>query len=435
MTDTAVARAAFEPDLAPRHEEPEFLSALRHRAAASFKDAGLPTPRQEAWRFTNLKELAATPWTVAPKTTAAPDVRPWLLADTDTLVFVNGWLQADLSDTRGLPGEVVATSLAEALERWPRRVEANLGQAVPEGQPFAELNTASFADGAYVEIPPGAVLERPLHLLFVSVAGTEPSLSWPRALIVAGRGSQARVVESHVGLPGRYLACPVTELLLEDGAVLTHHRLQAESGEGAHVAVQATRQERDTTLSSALLSIGAELARTDVHAVLAGSGSTCSLDGLYLAEGRQHVDHQVRVEHLAPHASSHQLFKGIMDGRSRAVFNGRIVVAQDAQKTDATQANRNLLLSRDALAHSNPQLEIFADDVRCTHGSTVGRLDEEAVFYLRSRGLPKAAAESLLTWAFASEVVDRIGVEPLRARMEETLARRLPQGALVKDAT
>ncbi|HEX2163103.1 MAG TPA: Fe-S cluster assembly protein SufD, partial [Thermoanaerobaculia bacterium] len=376
-----------------------------------------------------------------PGEATAEALAPHLFDAAARLVIVDGLLVPELSDTAGLPAGVVVQGLARALAERPEAVARHLGRhARAEDNPFTLLNTAFFADGAYVELPAGAVVEAPIQLLFVSTAaaeGEEPLASRPRTLIVAGEASQAKVVETYVSAGGRdavYLVSPVTELVAGPGAVVDHVKLQKDARRAFHLAAFQVRQERSATVTSHALSIGAAIARTDVGAVLAGEGGDCTLNGLYVVDGEQLVDTHMRVDHAAAHCSSHELYKGILDGKSRAVFNGLIHVHPGAQKTDAKQTNRNLLLSSGALAASNPQLEIFADDVRCTHGSTVGQLDEDAVFYLRSRGIGAEAASSLLTYAFASDVVQRIAIEPVRRDLEEFLFARLPLGEVVRQA-
>jgi len=310
-----------------------------------------------------------------------------------------------------------------------------LGKGVDlQEHPFAALNTANFVDGAFIHLERGTVVDRPIHLLFVTAGGDAPVWCAPRTLISADPTAEATIVEHYVSTGGETLTVPVTELQLAPGAVVKHCRLQEESREARHIALQTARLGRDSRLESVALSVGGALSRTDISAELGAPGAHASLDGLYLVEDSQHTDTQLRVRHAAPHCTSHELYKGILDGKSRAVFLGRIMVDEGAQKTDAIQSNRNLLLSQGALVNSNPQLEILADDVRCTHGSTVGRLDEEAVFYLRSRGIDRATAESLLTYAFAVEVADLIPVGEVRERIERHLVARLPQGELAKEA-
>jgi Fe-S cluster assembly protein SufD len=425
--------------LLSRGGEPASLSALRRRAMERFEALGFPTPRLEEWRSTNVAPIAnaALPAATDLATTAsvtAERIAPFTYKGTSCLVFVDGFFAPELSRLSELPGGAVACGLRQALENRPEAVLAHLGRhAGFEQHAFAALNTALHQDGAFLHIPRGVVVEEPIHLLFVSA--TPEVASYPRLLLVAEENSQATVVESYVSLhAGRYFTGPVSEVILGPNAVVDHIKIQRESLEAFHMAVQQTVQDRTSTLRSHSISIGGALVRNDVWGLLDGEGISCTLNGLYFVDGKQHVDNHMRVDHAKPNCYSHELYKGILDGAGRAVFNGLIYVHPDAQKTDAVQSNRNLLLSKNALASSNPQLEIFADDVRCTHGSTIGQLDEEAIFYLRSRGIGEAAAKSLLTYAFASDIVERIHVESVRRDMEEFLFARLPRGEVVRQA-
>jgi Fe-S cluster assembly protein SufD len=425
----------IETARAGRGGEPAFLAQLRDRAAQHFSQLGIPTPRREEWRFTNLREIAQTPYVIAGANDTTPQIEPWAIPDSCRLVLVDGQFVPELSTVDTLPPGVVLTSLADALQRSPELVEPHLGRLVDHSDhAFAALNTALFRDGAFLWLPAGAVVEQPIQLLFVSSVNQEPTANLPRNLIVAGASSQTTVVESYGSSRGKSLSCPVTEIVLGPNASLDHHVLHEEGDGRSHVAVRQASLDRDSSLVSTSIDVGGALVRSDVGARLDGEGGHVSLNGLYLTDGRRHVENQIRVHHAKPHCTSQQLYKGILDGKSRAVFNGRIVVDPGAQKTNAEQSNRNLLLSDGALVHSNPQLEILADDVRCTHGSTVGRLDEDALFYLRSRGIDRAAAESLLTYAFAAEVVGRIQLEGVRHRLEEYLFARLPRGELIREA-
>jgi Fe-S cluster assembly protein SufD len=323
-------------------------------------------------------------------------------------------------------------SLADALAREPGRIEPYLGRLLggDETSPtFADLNAAFLEDGAFVFVPPGLAVEKPIHLVFLSsrAAGPAPSLSHPRNLIVAGRGSQARIVESYGGVPGAtYLTNTVTEVALEDGAILDHYKVQRESEAAFHVALMDVRQGRASRFTSRSFSLGGGLVRNDVRQLFAAEGGECVLDGLFVAGGQQHTDTHTVIDHAHPHCTSRELYKGVLDGRARGVFVGRILVREGASKTDAHQTNKNLLLSREALVDSVPQLEILASDVKCKHGSTTGQLDPAALFYLRSRGITEAAARSLLVCAFAGEVVARVAVPSLRAGLERHLQERLP---------
>jgi Fe-S cluster assembly protein SufD len=427
--------------------EPAAIGELRRAAIERFGVLGFPTVRQEEWRFTNLAALARTRFrrtTAAEGGAMAPDAAPWIFDAAARLVFVDGRWSRELSTLPALPGAgglpagTVVESLAEALVRHPQPVEQWLGRHTSfANQPFVALNTGFLHDGAVVVVPRGAVVEGPIHLLYLSTAGGPGAgaapVSYPRNLVVAGEGSQLTLVETYVG-EGAYFSCGVTELIAGPASVIDHYKVQRESRDAYHLATLQIYAERGSNVSSHSISLGGGLVRNDVNAYLGGEGIECILNGLYLADGRQLVDNHMRVEHAKAHCASHELYKGILDGKARSVFNGLIHVHPGAQKTDAKQSNRNLLLSADAIANSNPQLEIFADDVRCTHGSTVGQLDDDAVFYLRSRGIGEAAARSLLTYAFASDIVERIKVERVRRDLEEYLFARLPQGEVVRQA-
>lgn len=464
----AAAAPTSEPDAARRavredferfvqgRSEPAEVAALRRRAVERFAEIGYPTLSWEEWRRTDVRPVLAAGLArpVGPGEVSEEDLATFDFPAAARLVVVDGFLVPALSHTRGLPDGVVVSGLAAALAERPEAVARHLGRhARAVDNPFTLLNTAFFEDGAYVELPPSAVVEEPIHLLYVSTAGVAtaagdaPLAARPRTLIVAGEASQARVVESFVALGGGadgagtdgegggvYLASPVTEVVAAPGAVLDHYKVQKDSRRAFHLAAFQVYQERAANVSSHSISIGGAITRNDLGAVLAGEGGECTLNGLYLGTGDQVVDNHMRVDHDAPHCSSHELYKGVLDGKARAIFSGLIHVHPGAQKTDAKQTNRNLLLSESALAASNPQLEIFADDVRCTHGSTVGQLDEDAIFYLRSRGIGAEAAKSLLTYAFASDIVQRIAVEPVRHDLEEILFARLPRGEVVRQA-
>jgi Fe-S cluster assembly protein SufD len=432
-------RAAFERF----RTQPEFGAAvwLRERRARSleaFLRRGFPTTSDEAWRTTSVAPIARASFRRADDALLArvPAALVERLGFAGAfrgreIVFVNGRLAPALSSLEALAG-VRVRSLRDALQAEPERLEARLGALVPalDAHPFAALNTALFEDGALIEIEAGSVAVEPIHLLHVSLPGEgdEPTLAHPRTLVLAGRDSRTRLVSTYGGQPGeRAMTNAVVEVALADGARVDHTRLQRESESAFHVALVAVRQGRDARYVEHAINVGAALARTDVDVVLAGEGAECVLDGLFLGGGAQHMDTHTRIDHAVPHGTSRELYKGVLDGRARGVFHGLIVVREGAQKSDAWQANRNLLLSPEALVNSTPQLEIRADDVKCKHGSTTGQLDPQALFYLRSRGIGEEAARALLTYAFASEIVQRIEVEPVRGRLTQYLYERLPR--------
>ena len=419
--------------------EPAWLPALRGAAMARFTAMGLPSVRDEDWRQTPIGPIARTAFR-RPAEDAA--VRPEAIApltfghafDGHTIVFVDGRYAPSLSSLGAQDG-VRIESLARVLDREPALVEPRLGKVLKGGNAFAALNTAFLEDGAVILVPAGVALAEPMHVVHHSTASAGPSISHPRLLVIAARNSQSTVVESYGGPDGQaYLTNAVTEIALEDGASVDHYKVQREGLGAFHIATLAVTQGRDARFSSHAIALGGAIARQDVDQAFAGQGGECALGGLFLVSGTQLTDIHTRVDHAVPHCTSRQLYKGIVDGRARGVFVGRVYVAKDAQKTDANQTNKNLLLSRHALVHSVPQLEILADDVKCKHGSTTGQLDPAALFYLRSRGIGEDAARSLLVYAFASDVVARIKVEALRTGLGRYLRARLPSAADIAEA-
>jgi len=418
---------------------PERLRQLRRQAIDRFATLGFPTIKMEEWRFTNVAPIARTEFNMAPERAGIMlgDLAPYRYADSIQLTVVNGRLVPEFSDLRCLPEGVIVCSMAESLASHADKVDEYLGKyARFDSHAFVALNTAFFRDGVFVYVPKGVFVERPINLVNIArPSGDQPVALFPRNLFVASESSQVTLVEQFATVgEGPYLTSPVTEVVVEDNAVVDHYKLQRESADAFHMATFQIHLGRDGNFSSHSISWGGGLVRNDVNAVLDGEGSEATLNGLYMVEGNQLVDNHMRVDHAAAHCDSHELYKGILEGKSRAVFNGRIYVHPGAQKTDAKQTNRNLLVSPDAMCNSNPQLEIFADDVKCTHGSTVGQLDDLGVFYLRSRGIGEEAARSLLTYAFAADIVERIKVQPVRQDLEEFLFRRLPKGDIVRQA-
>ncbi len=296
-----------------------------------------------------------------------------------------------------------------------------------EIHPFASLNTALLDEGVFIMIPDGVVIEKPIALLFVSSGGGEDRvIASPRIVIVAGESSQVRIVETFVNSgSSRVLSNPYTQIVSRPNSSVDHYRVQQESREAFHFGLIRAHQERDSHLRSHVITTGAALSRTDLSVVLDGPGADCVANGLYVLNDDQHADHQTLIDHAKPHCTSSELYKGILDDRSRGIFEGKVIVRPDAQKTNASQKNNNLILSHQAIANTTPQLEIYADDVKCAHGSTIGRLDEEAMFYLRSRGVGKEDAIEILTWGFASEVTHGIKVGPVLKRLEGTILSRL----------
>ncbi len=406
-----------------------WLHPVRSAAIDRFAELGFPTLDDEEWRFTNVSPLTRVPFQAATRfdldATVARKLNDRLIGAGSgcRLVFVNGRYAAALSTPGRLPEGVVAGSLAAALERTPEPLKAHLTRyASFQENAFVALNTAFLQDGAFVSIPKGKIVEEPIHLVFVATPEAEPAVAHPRSLILAGVNSQATVVESYIGLEeGVYFTNAVTEIIAAENAILDHYKVQQESRPAFHISTTQIQQDRGSNFRSHAITLGGGLVRNDVNAFLGAPGGECTLNGLYLASGRQHVDNHTRIDHAQPHCTSHELYKGILDGQAHGVFNGKIYVHQDAQKTDAKQTNKTLLLSEDAVINTKPQLEIFADDVKCTHGATIGQLAGEAIFYLRSRGIGREQDRSLLTFAFANDIIGRIKVAPIRARLEEML--------------
>jgi Fe-S cluster assembly protein SufD len=419
--------ARFEKDTAQNGQS--WLHRLRKAAMQHFTELGFPNPRNEDWKFTSAAPIAKIPFRPATSTEktglTAPELERavYTIDDAFQLVFVNGHYEPALSKQRSLPDGVLVMSLAAALRNHRELLEAHLGHyAAYQDHAFTALNTAFIQDGAFVYLPAEKLVEAPIHLVFVTTAAGEGAVSHPRNLIVAGTHSQATIVETYTGLEEElYFTNAVTEILAGESAVIDHYKIQRESREAFHVATLQARQHKGSTFSSSYCGFGGALVRNEVRAALDGEGCECTVNGLYMANGRQHMDNHTVIDHAKARCASHELYKGILDGKAHGVFNGKIFVHQDAQKTDAKQTNKTLLLSDDAVINTKPQLEIYADDVKCTHGATVGQLEEDAIFYLRSRGIDRDAARRLLTFAFANDIIGRVKVEPIRARLEETL--------------
>jgi Fe-S cluster assembly protein SufD len=385
---------------------PGWLRSLRERAIARFDEVGFPSTRLEQWRFTNVQPIADTPFTLSA-------VR---------------WDAARVPNGEG----ATVTTLDEAMRRWPDLVQAHLARHAPvDANPFTALATAFLADGIFVHVPAGAVIDEPIQLTCRIPSGDARPMTHPRLLIVLERNARAKLIEVYESEAGVSLTNAVTEVVLADGAHLELCREQRHGPQSYHTATTQSHQGRDSRFVFTAIALGAALARHDINAVLDGTGAFLILNGLSVLRERQHVDHHTTIEHGQPHCESHEYFNGIYDGESHGVFNGRIIVRHGAQRTDSKQTNNNLLLSETARADSQPQLEIYADDVKCTHGSTVGPLDPTALFYLRSRGLDAAAARGLLTYGFGAEILDRITIPGVRERLDRVIRDRLGVPELV----
>jgi Fe-S cluster assembly protein SufD len=423
---------------APRLPDPAWLAEARRAAIGRFEALGLPTTRHEDWRFTSLVGLAQLELGRgnAHGASGAADLLARAQAfDGPHLVFVNGRLRRDLSSHAGLPAGAILVPLAEALQGMPDALQPHLGRlARPDDHAFVAANAALFEDGVFLRLGANVRLEAPLAILHLSDVDA-PAAAHPRVLVVAGEGSRASIEELFVGGAGvPYLTNAVTELVLGEGAELEHVRLQVEAAPAFHVSSVHAEQAARSSLRAHAFSVGGRLCRAELRSRLAGEGARVAANGLFMGAGDQVVDNFSWVEHAVPRCTTTENYKGILDGKSRGVFSGRIRVLPGAQKTVAHQMNSNLLLSDDAVVDTKPQLEIFADDVKCGHGGTVGQLDDSALFYLRSRGLPEAEARSLLIWAFASEMVGLVGAPAPRSRAKSLVAARLPAGARLLEA-
>ncbi len=429
-------RARFDALAARRGaSDPIWLAPIRARAIQRFAEIGFPTTRHEEWRFTNIAPIASTAFaepsitTVDRSVLARIDVRG--LACT-RLVFVNGHFSEALSSVGALGAGVRATNLASVLAVDPGLVDPYLTRCASDDEAFVALNTAFTHDGAVVHVPAKTVVPDPIHILYLSTTSGAPTVSHPRTTIVVGDRSQVRIIESYGGPDGEvYLTNAVTEVVGGAHSRIEHYRVQRESLKAYHVGNTQVRLDRSAVYNQQSFVFGGAISRNDIGAWLGAEGIHCTLNGLYLANGTRLVDTHTAIDHAMPHCESHEVYKGMLDDASRGVFNGKIFVRLDAQKTDAKQTNKVLLLSDDATINTKPQLEIFADDVKCTHGATVGQLDETQLFYLRARGIGETHARAMLVHAFASEVIDHVTIAPLRDSLEHTLLTQLPKAALI----
>lgn len=404
----------------------------RKEAFARFRDRGLPTPREEDWRYTDVARLGkiafSKPERIVPALEEVESLR--LVSPEETrLVFVDGYFSRELSSVEGLPRGVVAGSTADALSDERSSLRATLGGELGtlRTQPFVDLNSAVFEDGLYIRVPPGVAIERPIHALFLTTDQAEPTANHPRSLIVIERDGSATLIEEYASFGGApRFTNPVLECRLAENAALEHYRIVRESDATFHISAVGARIERHARLRSFSFVFGGGLVRNDVEVELAGENGECTLNGLAVVAGERHVDNHTRLVHAQPHCRSWEVYKTILADHATGVFNGQIFVDPIAQKTDAKQTNQSVLLSPLATMNSKPELEIYADDVRCTHGATVGQLDEEAMFYLKSRGLGPEEARNLLIFAFASEIVSDVRVPALEERLSRELFVRLP---------
>jgi Fe-S cluster assembly protein SufD len=421
---------------------PPWLRELRKQALEQFAESGFPTTRHEAWRFTSVSKIANARWRAptapeppAERVALAAVEREFIKGVAARIVFVDGIFTPHLSALEDLPDGLRVISLETALARPSDHLtglalENQLARHASVAEnPFVALNTAFLSDGAFIQVAPGVEMQNPVHVLYLRGSESAHTVTHPRILMITGHHSRIAVIETYASVADEsYFTNAVTEVVAGEESAVEHLKLQEEAESAFHVGTVQAVQERSSRFLGHSVSLGAALARHDIVAVLAGEGGECTLNGLFQVTGRQHVDHHTCLDHAQAHCSSREYYRGILDGRSVGVFNGAILVRKDAQKTDAIQSNKNLLLSEEAVINTKPELQILADDVRCTHGATVGQLDPEALFYLRARGIGLEAARHLLIRAFANEVLGRISFAPVRQRLEDRLLARLSQG-------
>ena len=412
-----------------------WLKNLRQSAFARFCEVGFPTIRAEDWRFTNVSPIAQTQFLIAPAHRALPspeDIEGFRVPGAAAQFgFVDGRFAAELSQVGRLPAGVHAGNLSSEIAKNPGALEQHLGRYLnTERDPFAALNTAFLNEGAYVHVRKATVFEEPICFLYVSSGDETPIMTHPRNLIVVEEGAEVTVVEDYVSLrPGKAFCNTVTELIAGDNATVSHYMIEREDTQAYNVSTLRIEQGRNANVSSHSVLSGGGIVRNNVHPVLNGEGGECLINGLFIGGGKQHLDNYMLVEHAKAHCASRQFYNGVLDKHARGVFHGRIIVHKDAQKTDAKQTNRNLLLSDEAQIDTKPQLEIYADDVKCTHGATIGQIEENALFYLRSRGIDEVSARRLLLMAFASECLERMKPGAARTHVEEIIHQSLERTA------
>ncbi len=421
-----------------RNDEPAWLRDFRAASLDRFNEIGFPTVHEEEWKYTNVAPIAKSDFTpvihVNGTALTKERLRDWAYDEAPArLVFVNGLFRHDLSSVDDLPDGVIAIGLKNAAnvtgfenvirESFVRRAEATSA--------FVALNNALFAGGLFLRIQPSVVVAAPIHLLFVaeSISGEMPAAS-PRVVIVAEANSSATIIESYASASdGAYLTNAVIDVAVEESAQIQHYKVQRESAAGFHIATTNAVLGPKAKYETTSINLGAAISRHDIDVVMDHEGAECAVDGLYMVEGTQHTDTHSTIDHRQPHCTSRQLYKGILDGKSRAVFNGKVFVRHGAQQTDAKQTNKNLLLSKEAQVDTKPQLEIDADDVKCTHGAAVGQLSEDEMFYLESRGINPALAKNILTYGFAEEVIEKIPIESIKRELDSVVLNRLSQGS------
>jgi Fe-S cluster assembly protein SufD len=418
--------------------EPQWLREMRQRSFAHFERAGFPTVTQEEWKYTNVGPIAKTNFrpVIAANGTALSKgdaLAPFTYEETrdSVFVFVNGIFRRDISSIKSLPPSITAIELGEVLQDPDCElvIRNSFQRDGIDQNSFALLNSALFAGGLFIRIPRGVEIETPIQLQFISetIDGKTAAAAFPRIVIVGEANSAATIIESYAARDegASYFTNAIVDLVLEDGARFRHYKVQREGVLASHIAGTRVDLGRNAVYDTTTINLGAALSRHDINVTMDHEGASCSVDGLYMVDGNQHTDTHSVIDHRQPHCTSHQLYKGILDGKSRAVFNGKVFVRHGAQQSDAHQTNKNLLLSNDAQIDTKPQLEIYADDVKCTHGAAIGQIDEDMMFYLESRGINPALAKNMLTYGFAEEVIEKIKIESIKRELDEAVLNRL----------
>jgi Fe-S cluster assembly protein SufD len=407
-----------------------FIHTKRKEALSNFSRLEFPTIKDEEWKYTSIAPLLKHNFVPSyeKKIISKEFIKSLLFSEMDhsLIVFINGRYSAEHSDLLNLPKGVIVGSIAEEMKKNDAVLQKHFGKyADYQNHIFTALSTAYTDDGVFIYVPTGKIVEEPIHIIFIAASDDEKILVQPRNLFVAGKSSQITIIEHYVSADeGIHFTNAVTEIVAEENAVVDHIKLQEESKKAFHIARMEVDQERNSNFASHLISTGADLSRNEFNARFNDEGGECTLNGLFMIDGTQLFDAHTLMDHAKPHCNSHEHYKGILDEKSRGVFNGKVIVRQDAQKTNAFQENNNILLSNEALVNTKPQLEIFADDVKCSHGATIGQMDEDAKFYLESRGISEETSKSILLHAFASDVITSIKIESIRNYIEEIITKK-----------
>lgn len=409
------------------------IHKLRKKSLRSFQELGYPTTKHEEWRYTNISSLIDNNFEISEPYLSGElsqkDIEKFQFHGLESrcLVFVNGHFASELSNTKDITENVEILSLQKTIDQNPDLVSPHFAKyASINDQSFISLNTAFLQDGTFINIPESVRLEKPVHLLYISVPDVRPKASFPRNLIIAGRSSEMTFIETFAAhKEGIYFTDTVSEIVLHENSKVERIKIQIESDQAYHIAALQAIQERDSRFIDHNITLGGALTRNDINSEFRAENGFCELYGMYSGNQKQHIDNHTTIDHAKPHCESNELYKGILDEKAEGVFNGKIFVRPDAQKTNAIQSNNCILLSDQATIDTKPQLEIFADDVKCTHGATIGQLNEDAYFYMRARGIEKSNARKLLIFAFASEVVEKIKFDPVREKVLEWFAEKL----------